>query len=444
MLRSQPAGMASALDRGSAIASSAHGNPKEGPRPKLLFLSQCLPYPPHSGVTNRTFNIARELQREFDVTLLAFSRRNHQANRSMRVAAREALSRELSEVLEPVPLFSEAGKLAQAWVHLRSMLQGEPYTWSEYGAREFGAQLRTWLRHNQPALVHIDSLDLYRWLGDLGPIPVACTHHSVESELLELRARHYGNRLAAAYLRLQAGRVAAVERRLCGRFATNVMMSEVDAGRLQALVPSARTVVAPNGVDTTYFAPSPTRRYVPGRVVFLGPTYMFPNQDGLGYFLAECWGAVRHAIPHATLHHVGKVSAEDRRRFEAYPGVTCLGYVPDVRPHLLGAECSIVPLRVGGGTRLKILDAWAVGAAVVSTSLGAEGLQVREGTNILIGDTAERFAASVITVLREPAIRDALGAAARATVLEQYDWKAIGARLSAEYKQIIAASRIPT
>jgi glycosyltransferase involved in cell wall biosynthesis len=405
-------------------------------RPRLLFLSQCLPYPPHSGVTNRTYHVALELQREFDVTLLAFSRRNHQPDAPSRDAARRALAQELTEVAEPTPIAGDLSRQARAWNHLRSALSGRPYLYYEYESTAFGDRLAALLRRGAPDLVHMDSMDLYRWLPPLGPAPVACTHHSIESDLLRLRAEKLPAPLSG-YARLQARRIERLERTLTASFGVNVMMSELDAERLRALSPKARTVVVPNGVDVAYFQPAGSPP-IDGRVVFLGPTYMFPNRDAIGFFLAEVWPRVLRTVPRASLHLIGKNPPADREQYVRHPAVTCHGYLPDIRPVFAEAACSIVPIRVGGGTRLKILDAWAMGKAVVSTTVGCEGLAVQDGENILIRDDPDGFADAVVRVLTDVRLRERLERGARRTAEECYGWPIIGRTLRAAYAGLLS------
>jgi glycosyltransferase involved in cell wall biosynthesis len=281
-------------------------------------------------------------------------------------------------------------------------------------------------------------MDLYRWLPAMPSVPVACTHHSIESDLLRLRAEQIRSTWARRYLRVQADRIERLERTMTHRFAVNVMMSELDAERLRALNPRAKTVVVPNGVDTEHFRPSAAPP-VEGRVAFLGPTYMFPNRDAIDFFLGEVWGRVRGAVPHASLHLIGKNSPEDRARFTSQPAVTCNGYVPDIRPHFAEAACSIVPIRVGGGTRLKILDAWAMGKAVVSTAVGCEGLAARDGENILIRDEPAAFAEAVVRVLTDATLRQRLEVNARRTAEECYAWPIVGRVLRDSYRRLIAS-----
>ncbi len=406
-------------------------------RSRILFLSQCLPFPPHSGVTKRTYHILQELQREFDVTLVAFSRRDHQPDAASLARAAEVLRGELSDVLNPVPINSEYSIARKLRNHAWSVLSREPYVFYEYGDARFGQELRQAVVRARPDMIHVDSLDLYRWLPSLPMLPTACTHHSIESELLRLQSDHFPNRVVRSYMDHQADLLEKVERRLCPRFDLNVMTSEADAERLRALARGARTTVIPNGVDVDFFRPGSPEDVVPGRVAFLGPTYMFPNRDAVDFFLADAWPLIRQRCPESTFHLIGKNSVDDKVRFESHAGVTCNGHVPDIRPHFAKTAVSVVPIRVGGGTRLKILDAWSMGKAVVATSVGCEGLETVDGRNILIRDDPREFAEAVVQVLRDRDLRDRLGGEARKTAEELYAWRVVGRKLVGFYQDLL-------
>jgi len=409
-------------------------------RPRLLFLSQCLPYPPHSGVTNRTYHILRALAASFDVTLLAFSRTNHQPGAEDVRRACSALESLGVRVAGTFRIRSEQAFPSRLLVHLRSLASGRAYTFFDYDNRAFPSVLRRVLREQRPEIVHVDSLDLHRWLPLLGDLPVACTHHSIESDLLRLRAQHAGSGLTKMYMRRQADAILSLEKEVCPRLRLNVMMSELDAERLTVIAPSAPTFVAPNGVDVGFFEPRPGAPVRPGRVLFLGPSYMLPNYDGVQFFLKEVWGAIRADQPEATFQIVGKVKPTHRATFESYPGVSCAGFVDDVRPYLAEAACCVVPLRIGGGTRLKILDTWAMGRPVVSTSVGCEGLAGRDGVNILIRDEPRVFAKAVLQVLADEDLQHALGSAGRRTAESQYSWDSIGSSLTKAYGDVMGPS----
>ena len=406
-------------------------------RPHILFLSQCLPYPPNSGVKIRTFNILRQLQIEFDVTLLAFSRQNHQPTADARHVSHKALERLLSRVYSPVSIPSQLSTRRRLWDHMRSVTTGRAYTFYEYWSKEFRVQLQDVLSQFRYDLIHLDSLDLHGWLTDLPPVVKTCTHHSIESELLRLRAHRIKSRLLGSYILHQANLVEEIERELCPEFTANVMMSDVDAAKLRRLAPHARTIIVPNGVDTEYFTPRNTTTPVPGRVIFLGPTYVFPNRDAIDYLLGDIWPHIRSVKTDACLQLVGKCSESERQNYNSHPGVTCAGLVEDIRPHMAEASCSVVPIRVGGGTRLKILDSWAMGKAVVSTSIGCEGLKAVDGENILIRDTPKPFAHAVLEVLSNSDLRSSLEWNGRKAAEKTYSWDIVGGDMRACYWHLL-------
>jgi glycosyltransferase involved in cell wall biosynthesis len=380
-----------------------------------------------------------QLQRAFDVHLVAFSRRNHQPDAAARQAARDSLARHLTAVYEPSAIPAEWSAVARAGNHFRSILGSNPYVRYDYRSATFGQSLARATAAVQPALVHLDSLDLYGWIPTISRVPLAVTHHSVESDLLRSRAKRVGSAPLRAYLRHQARLLERVERSVSPKVAINIMMSDVDAEKLHGIAPRARTAVVPNGVDTEYFSPRPAEAD-PLTVAFVGPTYMYPNRDAVDWFLEWVWSTVRAAVPGVQLHLIGRASPSDRTRYEQIEGVRCHGYVPDVRPYLARSSCSVVPIRIGGGTRLKILDSWAMGVPVVSTSVGCEGLATKENENIVVRDDPQGFAAAVIQVLGDRAVNARLAANGRATAERSYSWRSIGDHIIAIYRTLISTA----
>jgi glycosyltransferase involved in cell wall biosynthesis len=410
-------------------------------RPRLLFLAQSLPYPPHAGVAGRSFNILRQLQAAYDIDLVAFFRVNHQPDRAARDASRSALQSVAAWVAEPTAIPSEHSVPRKLWDHVRSVIRGRAYTYYLYDSPSFASRLRGVLRAQTPDLVHLDSMDLHRWLPELPPVPITCTHHNIESELLRRQARCLNRPVLRQYLQFQANRVERVERELCPRVALNVMMSDLDARTLLALAPGAATAVVPNGTDTDYYHPDGAES-VAGRVAFVGPTYSYPNWDAVEFLLQEIWPRVRAADRSTSLRLIGRAAPADQARYDAEPGVTTLGYVPDIRPAVSEARCCVVPIRIGGGTRLKILDAWAMGKAVVSTSIGCEGLDAVDGENILVRDAPGAFADAVLQVLSDARLRSRLEQNARRTAVETYGWDVVGQRIRSAYAEVLSRSAL--
>jgi glycosyltransferase involved in cell wall biosynthesis len=188
-------------------------------------------------------------------------------------------------------------------------------------------------------------------------------------------------------------------------------------------------VVVPNGVDTTFFHPAPPGMApAPGadpQIVFTGMMAYYPNHDGVLYFADAIWPAIRRELPAAHWLIVGAEPPPAVRALDGAAGITVTGRVDDVRPYSWRSGVSIVPLRMGGGTRLKIVEALAMGQAVVSTSVGCEGIAVAPGRNLVVADDPAAFAAAVVDLLRDPARAAAIGAAGRALAEQQYSWPVV-------------------
>lgn len=401
-------------------------------RPKLLFLCQTLPYPPDGGVEIRSGNVMRLLSRSFDVTALCFYRA---ATRSTREQVERGLAglREFAEA-EAFPIPQEQSRLRLLYDHLRSLLFGEVYTRYAYSSAAYAARLEQLLAERRFDIVHMDSLDLSAYLPQLGDIPVVCTHHNVESDLLRRRAQAEKFPLLRRYIERQADLTEAEERKWCGSLALNVAVSPDDARRLREIAPGAPMLVVPNGVDTNAFRPAnePVRG-----VVFVGGYGWHPNRDAMEYFVAEILPLIRAGEPELAVTWVGRAPDAVKAQYQDRHGVRLTGYVEDIRPHVQPAACFIVPLRVGGGTRLKVLDAWAMGKAVVSTTVGCEGLDARDGENILIRDTPDGFADAVRAIVGDERLRQKLGESARRTAERDYDWEVLGRRFVSEYLSLL-------
>jgi glycosyltransferase involved in cell wall biosynthesis len=403
-------------------------------RPRLLFLCQTLPYPPDGGVWIRTYHVLRLLARAFDITALCFERAGSAGLTNDHDACRKALSQ-----FAEVEIFSIPQKHSRRrfdWDHLRSDTCRRVYTSYLYQSRTFRRRLQELLQSTRFDLVHVDSLDLASYLHLVGDVPTVCVHHDIESNLLRRRAGIDRSWWRGWYLRLQAAFMEETERRWCARIAMNVTVSSHDAALLERLAPLAPTTVVPNGVDAEEFRPVATD----GRgVAYVGGTNPFPNLDALNFFCEEVLPHLGVRVPNVPVRWIGRASSTERKLYQERFGVDVTGYVDDVRPLMAEAACHVVPLRLGGGTRLKILNAWAMGKPVVSTSVGCEGLEAEDGKNILIRNDPRSFADAIAELLSDSALRHTIGKAGRATVERLYSWDAIGDTLIKRYLAVANA-----
>jgi glycosyltransferase involved in cell wall biosynthesis len=260
-------------------------------------------------------------------------------------------------------------------------------------------------------------------------VKVIIDKHNIEFELLERLSLNETRWFRKWYNGREYRLVKPVEIKQCRDADAVAVTSERERLLLKRLLPHNVIEVVPNGVDVAYFHGSGAEQEVDGRIVFTGAMDYYPNAEAALFFAQKCWPLIRARMPGATWQIVGKNPRPDVQKLAVLPGITVTGSVADVRPSFAEAEVAIVPLLLGGGTRLKILEAMAMRKAVVSTSLGCEGLSAVPGKHLIVADQPEVFAQAVIELLKNPEKRRALGTAGRALVESAYSWERCGDRL---------------
>ena len=398
---------------------------------RVLFVTGRLPHPPQEGHQLRSWHLLRAAAAAgHDVTLLSLVRPEEAGPPSAE------LSRTASVQAVALPEMSALRSLVTA----ASVVRGRTLLEARYIT---GALTRAFERLVAGAdLVHLDILAVAALIERVPPdLPVVFNAHNVESRLLAERVRSEPARWRRAVLASQVRRLARMERRVCSAADRVLACSDIDAERLQALAPAARVTVVPNGVDLAGFCPGADPAGDDRTLVFVGQMSWFPNRDGIEHFLAAVWPRIRQRHP-ARLRIIGR---DGDTILPPAPGVERTGFVADLRPLIESAAVYVVPLRVGSGTRLKLLEAMAMGKAIVTTRIGAEGLGLVDGTHALLADSPEAFAGAVARLLDDRALRLRLGLAARQLAEQRYGWDAIGARLNVIYADLLTgAGRVRT
>lgn len=387
----------------------------------ILWLNAGLLLPLDKGGKLRTWHLMRRLAKRHDITYLSF------AEPSQTPLDREGM-REVCAHLQTIPR-TDVGK-GTARFHLdaaRHVLDRVPYAVAKYRSTAFRDALDRLLHTRRFDAVVCDFLPPVVNLPDRLPCPAVLFTHNVEAEIWRRHAQAARNPVARFLLTQQWQRMLRFERNALARFDLVLAVSDADRQTFERLYPGAlRTPahVVRTGVDTTYFAPmaAPERR---AHLVFTGSMDWLPNEDGMTHFVRDILPLVRHAEPDATLSIIGRAPTPAVRRLADGAGIEVTGRVEDVRPHIAAGAVYIVPLRIGGGTRLKIFEAMSMGKAVVSTTVGAEGLPVTSGQNVVIADEPERFAEAVVHMIRDADRRRRIERAARRLVVDQYDWSAV-------------------
>jgi glycosyltransferase involved in cell wall biosynthesis len=273
-----------------------------------------------------------------------------------------------------------------------------------------------------------------------GAIPVVLFEHNVEHEIWKRLHDTERRSWRRVLLALEWRKVRRCEARACAEASLTLSVSEVDRRCLAAAADGARIEAIPTGVDTQFFRPRPAAER-PGHLAFSGSMDWYPNEDGILDFLERAWPRIRERAPHATLTVVGRNPRKHLRRAAAAAGgVTVTGTVDDIRPFVARAALYVAPLRVGGGTRLKLFEALAMGKAVVATRVAAEGLPMVPGLHYIAADSPADFAAGVLELLADPSRREALGAAGRRLVEERYSWPRVTDVVERHLAQVVRES----
>ena len=380
---------------------------------KILWVKAGPLVPLTAGGRIRSWNILKNLGTWDEVTLLTYSPSyvgTHQEGVADHVAR-------LISLEYPGPAkYSSGYYLDYAW----RMFSPAPFTVHKTGVPSIRRQIEELLQKEHFDIIVGDFLSATLTLPKKTPCPMILFAHNVETEIWK---RHY------EVTRSPARRmVMGIEYWKMRRFESNpprhfdhiLTVSDKDREFFSRLVPADRVSVLPTGVDLDFFCPSPAPP-IPGRLVFSGSMDWMANEDAILHFAEEILPRIAKAVPEVTLTAAGRDPTEALRKLaQANPRIELTGTVPDIRPHVAAGEVYVVPLRVGSGTRLKIFEAMAMGKAVVSTRVGAEGLPVKDGENVLLADEPEEFASAVIRLLRDKALREKLGKAARRLVAENY------------------------
>ncbi len=411
---------------------------------RVLQIAPRVCWPLDTGAKLRNFHLGRILAESAQVTFLSFQ---HDG---------EPASIPATKYEKVITVRRGSGYTVNNAV--RGALGTTPLPLLNYTTEPMKQALGRVLAENDFDLVQLESIHLMGYMPIIRasrskPL-ITCDWHNIESELMRRYGEREENILRRSYARRTTKLMAGAEKRALVELDAHVTVSERDANQLLVLHPDAQVFVVENGVDAGFYSDEQIAKAhqrwadetTPGsagkeRIVFVGSMDYHANIDGVVSFCREVWPQLRKRKPDLILTIVGRDPALAVRELANMPGVEVTGTVDDVRPYYHEAVASIVPLKVGGGSRLKILEAMAAGVPVVSTTLGAEGLNVTHNENILIADSVDGMIGEVVRTIEDNGIRSRLVNGGRALVFNEYEWSTLGTLLLKNYEQLLSDRR---
>ncbi|MFV0438589.1 MAG: glycosyltransferase [Desulfopila sp.] len=393
--------------------------------PEILFITTKSPLPMNDGHSLRSCNIIKQLAKDFDIHLLSFVKSSEE----------QFYIPELEEICKSVQLIEVAENKSFFKLFFSlvvSVISGKAFVVYKYNKKEMHQCIKDIVKKLNISLVHLDMLPLGVYVKDIKGCNLVLDEHNVESALLKRRVKNEKKFVSKLFYKIQQQRLERFEKDVTSKVDHILACSDIDKDLLSSFSATPITVI-PNGVDIEFFRPATQNLETKNSLVFVGGLDWFPNLDAVTWFDGKILPLILEDFPQISLHVIGNKSSIDAVKLKHPASITFHGRVEDVRPFISRATLFVVPLRIGGGTRLKILNAMAMKKCVVSTSIGAEGLGAMDGENIVIADTSQDFAEKIRQCLNAPEYSNTIGEGGYTHILENFQWDAIGNDLRKVY-----------
>jgi polysaccharide biosynthesis protein PslH len=399
----------------------------------ILFLSTRSPYPLISGHSLRTYHILKGAAQNHNVTFITFVQLPEHELKKENLAH----LRSFCKAVYPFKIPADMSKLTFAKMLFLNLFSSLPFVAQKYDAPLMREKIREIIQREHIDLVHVDMLPLAAYINEFENLPKILVNHNVESIRLYRWFRTEPKPLKKAYLGIQWLKLKTFEQSAMNKFDGCVVVSEIDKKLLLKMGVKSKLFVVPNGTNTKFFKPS-NGKVVGNSVLWIGHMDVHTNKDAVLYFWKDIYPILRRKHPEVKVTFVGTAPPKEIADATKLDGkVRATGFVEDIRPYINEAAVMVVPIRIGSGTRLKILDAMAMGKAIVSTSVGCEGINVSNGKDILIGDDPEDFANKIVELLKNPDMRTNLEKNA-IELAKTYDWSLIGESQELVYKDVMS------
>ena len=394
---------------------------------KILFLSPTVPFPLTDGGRIRVFNLLKQIAKKSDVTLLALETQPTDAEGVAQL-------QQLGIQVHLVPNAPTLPRLSFGTL-LNACLKRQPITVARYDLPIYRQKFRELVATENFDLVHYEMFHTAQFQTEVD-LPSVLSQQNVDSAIWRRLCGETINPFYKFAYWTQQLAFQRYERVLSPKFDAVTCTSDIDAAIFQRHCAADTIEIIPNGVDVTHYQPDFTSEAA-AHLIYIGSMDWYPNEDAVAFFADEVLPGIQDKVPDVRFSIVGGNPSARVQRLAEREGVVVTGRVPEIKPYFAEATVFVVPLRIGSGTRLKILEALAMGKAIVSTAVGAEGLDLKNGEEIFIADEPTTFADAVTRLLTDVSLRRRIGENGRARVERDYDWRSIGEKLHQLYTKIL-------
>ena len=404
---------------------------------KILWLSHLLPFPPQGGgVLQRSANLLKAVADAHEVTLLAFNQKDilriYDPDLNISLPAALKAMEKICHKVDVVDIDCDSKNMGKLRLALSSLFSSWPYSVRWLISDSYKKALNEAFANSEFDAIWFDTISLaqYRLEPKMSHALTVLNHHNVESDMMFRRAKKENNFIKKAYFYLEAYKLRVYEKNEIGNFNINVTCSELDLQRIETISPGVVTHVIPNGVDTDFFSANSDVAPDPYFLVFIGGMSWYPNREAMLFFAREVWPLLKKKIPEVHMHVVGEAPpGEVVELAKVENNYHVHGFVDDIKSIFYKAGIYVCPISDGGGTKLKILDALAMGKPIVAHRIACEGIDVIDGVNVLFAETPEEYVNNIKKLIDNRTVMEEFSVNNRKLILDRYSYRVIGSDL---------------
>ncbi len=405
---------------------------------RILWLSHVVPYPPKGGLWQRSYNLLKQIGINNEVHLLSLNKNKLLPSQEKLFQAKDELLKICSKV-DIFPITSENTLISWGLMTAISYFKNNPYDVNWLHSEDMLNFVRNLSgnNNNHYDIVHLDTFGMYPYSEFFKHSKMVLNHHNIESSMMNLRYQRESNFFKKLYFKKEADKIASYERIVCKKCDLNLVVSELDALRLKAIAGNIRVSVVPNGVDIEYFKSKNPENINSHGLIFAGGMSYYANREAVLFFVSDIFPELKKVCPDIPVTFIGRNPPRELLDIKGDTNINITGFVEDVRPYFDKSKIYICPIKNGGGTRLKIIDALAMRKPLVATGMAVEGLNLIEGVHYLRAETGEDFVNKIRLLESNDLLCKKLASNGRNFVEKNYSWDIIGQNMNEEYNNLL-------